>query len=97
VSGLAGRIATVVGCAILAALFAWLNAGETVTLRFGFATLRSVGLPAVVFGAILFGMALLFAVGLRADLKTRRMLRRYREELGKASRAGAKLPEDATD
>lgn len=95
-NGLAGRIAIVVGCAILAALFAWLNAGETVTLRLGFATLRSVGLPVVVFGAILFGMALLFAVGLRADLRTRRMLRRYREELGHAPRSEAKLPEDAT-
>jgi uncharacterized integral membrane protein len=96
VNGLAGRIAIVVGCAIVAALFAWLNAGETVTLRFGFATLRSIGLPAVVFGSILFGMGLLFAVGLRADLRTRRMLRRYREELGKAGRTAAEAPDDAT-
>ena len=34
------------------------------------------------FVSILFGMVLVFAVGLRADLKTRRMVRRYREALG---------------
>jgi hypothetical protein len=94
VNGLAGRVAIVLGCAVVAALFAWLNAGETVTLRLGFVTLRSVSLAAVVFGAILFGMGLLFAVGLRADLRTRRMLQRYREELGKASRP--ETPEDST-
>lgn len=93
-NGLAGRVAIIAGCSMIAALFAWLNASETVTLRLGFATLRSVGLPVVVFGAILFGMGLLFAVGLRADVRTRRMLRRYREELGKASRSGADAPED---
>ena len=86
-NGVIGRVAIVLGCAALATLFAWLNAGESVTVRLGFVTLRSVSLPAVVFGSILFGMSLLFFTGLRADLKTRRMLERYREALGKASRA----------
>lgn len=81
-SGLAGRIAIILGSSALAALFAWLNMGERVTLRLGILTLRSIPLSAVVFVSILVGMALVFAVGLRADLKTRRMVRRYREALG---------------
>ncbi|MEJ2547521.1 MAG: hypothetical protein P8125_06845 [Gemmatimonadota bacterium] len=85
-NGILGRVAIVLGCALLAALFTWLNAGESVTLRLGFITLRSVSLSAVVFGSILFGMGLLFLAGLRADIRTRRMLERYREALGKASR-----------
>jgi uncharacterized integral membrane protein len=90
-----GRVAIVLGCAVLASLFTWFNAGELVTLRLGFVTLRSVSLSAVVFGSILFGMALLFFAGLRADLKTRRMLERYREALGKASRnSGLEGPTD---
>jgi hypothetical protein len=85
-NGILGRVAIVLGCALLASLFTWLNAGESVTLRLGFITLRSVSLSAVVFGSILFGMGLLFLAGLRADIRTRRMLERYREALGKASR-----------
>ena len=81
-SGLAGRIAIILGSSALAALFAWLNMGERVTLRLGLLPLRSIPLSAVVFVSILFGMVLVFAVGLRADLKTRRMVRRYREALG---------------
>ncbi len=81
-SGLAGRIAIILGSSALAALFAWLNMGERVTLRLGIVTLRSIPLSAVVFVSILVGMVLVFAVGLRADLKTRRMVRRYREALG---------------
>ena len=81
-SGLAGRIAIILGSSALAALFAWLNMGERVTLRLGIITLRSIPLSTVVFLSILVGMVLVFAVGLRADLKTRRMVRRYREALG---------------
>jgi uncharacterized integral membrane protein len=82
VSGIPGRIAIVLGSSALAALFAWLNMGERVTLRLGIITLRSIPLSAVVFLSILIGMSVVFAVGLRADLKTRRMVRRYREALG---------------
>jgi uncharacterized integral membrane protein len=88
-NGFAARAAIVLGSGVIAALFAWLNATETVTLRFGFMTLRSVWLPAVVFGCILFGLGLILAAGLRADLRTRRMLQRYREELGKAKASTA--------
>jgi uncharacterized integral membrane protein len=82
VNGIAGRIAIILGSSALAALFAWLNMGERVTLRLGIITLRSIPLSTVVFLSILVGMVLVFAVGLRADLKTRRMVRRYREALG---------------
>lgn len=81
-NGIAGRIAIILGSSALAALFAWLNMGERVTLRLGIITLRSIPLSTVVFLSILVGMVLVFAVGLRADLKTRRMVRRYREALG---------------
>jgi uncharacterized integral membrane protein len=44
-----------------------------------------VSLPVVVFTAVGMGMLLVFLAGLRADLKTRRMLRRYRDALGGVS------------
>ncbi len=94
-NGVPGRIAIVLGSSAVAALFAWLNMSERVTLRLGIATVRSIPLSIVVFGSILFGMTLLFLVGLRADLKTRRMLRRYREALGQGWPPGA--PGDTPD
>ncbi|MBK5098279.1 MAG: LapA family protein [Gemmatimonadetes bacterium] len=81
-NGIPGRIAIILGSSAIAALFAWLNMGERVTLRLGIVTLRSIPLSAVVFLSILIGMTLVFVVGLRSDLKTRRMVRRYREALG---------------
>lgn len=64
-----------------AALFAVLNFGERVDLHFGLFTLRSVSLPLVVFGSVLIGMLVQLLVGLRADLRTRKRLRRYRSAL----------------
>jgi uncharacterized integral membrane protein len=69
----------------IAALFAVQNGGVRVPLYLGIVTLRSVSLPVVVFGSVIVGMLLVFLAGLRADLKTRRMLRRYRDALGGAS------------
>jgi uncharacterized integral membrane protein len=69
----------------IAALFAVQNGGVRVPLHLGIVTLRSVSLPVVVFGSVIVGMLLVFLAGLRADLKTRRMLRRYRDALGGAS------------
>lgn len=63
----------------LAFAFAVANGGERVTLRLGVVTLRSVSLPLVVFGSVLAGMLAVFLAGLRADLRTRKTLRRYRE------------------
>ena len=61
--------------------FAAANAGERVTLNLGFVTLRSVSVPVVVFGSALLGMLAVFLVGLRADLRTRQLLHRYRHAL----------------
>jgi uncharacterized integral membrane protein len=47
-------------------------------------TIRSVSLPVVVFTSVVVGMLMVLLAGLRADLKTRRMLRRYRDALGGA-------------
>lgn len=93
-NGFVGRAATVVICSLIAALFAWLNASETVTLRLGFATLRSVSLAAVVFLSVLLGMSLVFLAGLRADLRTRRMLNRYRDALGRSTAPGSSAREE---
>ncbi len=76
------RIFLVAASAAAAALFAVQNGGVRVPLYLGVATIRSVSLPVVVFSAVLLGMLLVFLAGLRADLRTRRMLRRYREALG---------------
>jgi len=56
-----------------------------VPVYLGIATLRSVSLPVVVFTSVVVGMLMVIVAGLRADLKTRRMLRRYRDALGGAS------------
>ena len=69
----------------LAALFAVQNGAVRVPVHLGIVSLRSVSLPVVVFSAVILGMLLVFLAGLRADLKTRRMLRRYRDALGGAS------------
>ena len=86
-NGLFGRIAIVAGCSILAAWFAWLNGGERVDVHLGIVTLNAVPVSVVVFASILVGMSLLFFVGLRADLRTRRMIHRYREALGRENSA----------
>ena len=75
------RVLSLVGVAALSFGFAAANANERVTLHFGLFTLRSVSLPLVVFAAVLVGMIAVFAVGLRADLRTRRMLRSFRNVL----------------
>jgi uncharacterized integral membrane protein len=87
-SGIWARIGIVAICSALAAGFALLNAGVRVPLRLGLVTFRSAPLTSVVFLSILVGMSLVFLAGLRADLKTRRMLRRYREALGEGWQEG---------
>ncbi len=69
----------------VAALFAVQNGAIRVPLHLGIVSLRSVSLPVVVFSAVVVGMLMVLLAGLRADLKTRRMLRRYRDALGGAS------------
>lgn len=62
-----------------ATLFAAANGGELVRVDLGLVAFRGVSLPVVVFVSVLLGMAACLLVGLRADLRNRRRLRRYRE------------------
>lgn len=68
--------------ALAATGFAWLNGAETVRLNLGLVRISGVSLPAVVFAAFLLGMLTLFLASLKSELRTQRMLRRYREALG---------------
>jgi len=65
----------------LAVWFAAANGSERVTVSLGLVTLRQVSLAVVVFSSIILGMLLIFAVGLKADLRMRRVLRQYRDVL----------------
>lgn len=71
------------GLALAAAGFAWLNGAIRVPVNLGIVRLGSVPLPVVVFAAFLLGMLTLFLAGLRSELRTARMLRRYRQALGR--------------
>jgi len=84
-SSIGRKMLFVAAFSALAALFAVQNGGVRVPLHLGIVSIRSVSLPVVVFVAVGVGMLLVFLAGLRADLKTRRMLRRYRDALGGAS------------
>ena len=80
-----GRILFILAFSTLAAGFAVQNGGTRVTVHLGVLTLRSISLPAVVFSSIVVGMLMVFLAGLRADLRTRRMIRRYRDALGETT------------
>lgn len=84
-SSIGRRMLFVAAFSALAALFAVQNGGVRVPVHLGVVSLRSVSLPVLVFSSVIVGMLLVFLAGLRADLKTRRMLRRYRDALGGAS------------
>jgi hypothetical protein len=71
------------GLAAFSAWFAVANGGQRVSLRLGLFTIRSISVPALVFSSVIVGMVAVILAGLRADLRTRGMLRRYREVLGK--------------
>lgn len=64
---------------VAATLFAAAHGGQLVRIDLGIVTFRRVPLSTVVFLSVLFGMAACLLVGLRADLRNRRRLRRYRE------------------
>lgn len=76
------RVATGVALFAFAIWLAAENGRELVTLRLGFVTLRSVSLTVVVLGSIILGMAAALLAGLRADLRTRQLLRQFRAALG---------------
>lgn len=77
--------------ALLAAGFAWLNGGVRVDVNLGLVRLSGVPLPVLVFAAFLLGMLTLFVAGIKAELRTQRMLRRYRDLLS-AERPDATEP-----
>lgn len=89
------RALSFVAVAAFSFAFAAANASERVALNLGFLTLRSVSLPVVVFTSALVGMVVVFLVGLKADLRTRQLLQRYRQALerGEESRTET-LPTD---
>lgn len=93
-NGPAGRVLGGMLFVLLAIGFAWLNAGQRVGLHLGLFRIRSVSVTGIVFGAFLAGMLTLFLASLKSDLRTRRMLERYREALG---RSAPPDPDDAPE
>lgn len=71
------------GLVAFATWFAAANGGQRVSLHLGLFTIRSMSVPALVFSSVILGMVVVLLTGLRADLRTRGMLRRYREVLEK--------------
>jgi uncharacterized integral membrane protein len=68
-----------VGLTIVGALawFAYANAGQTVNLRFGLFTLRSIPLPFALYGAVVVGMLVMLLAGLRGEMRAHDALKRY--------------------
>lgn len=72
------RLVSGTGIAVLlgfSLLFASLNSGQRVTLRFGLFTFYGVPLTVVAFGSVITGMVVMLVAGIRSDLKVRRILR----------------------
>lgn len=84
-NGPGGRVLGGMLFVLVAVGFAWLNAGQRVGLHLGVFRIRSMSVTGIVFGSFLAGMLTLFLASLKSDLKTRRMLERYREALGRSS------------
>lgn len=82
-NGLRERLLVGGALALIAAAFAWLNGDVRVAVNLGVVRIDAVPLPIVVFVAFLLGMLTLFLASLKADLRMQRMLRRYREALGR--------------
>lgn len=62
---------------VVAGAFAYLNSGERVAVHLGLFVLFRVPLTALVFVTFLLGMIAMFLIGLRHDLRVRRLLRQY--------------------
>lgn len=60
---------------LLAGIFGYLNSGEAVAVHLGFFVLYQVSLVLLIFVAFLLGMVTMFLLGLRHDLRVRRLLR----------------------
>ena len=82
-NGMRERLLVGGGLALFAAGFAWLNGAVRVPVNLGIVRFASVPLPILVFVAFLLGMLTLFLASIKAELRTARMLKRYREALGR--------------
>ena len=87
------RVASWVGLAAVVLLgigFATANAGRDVSVDLGLFTLHGVPVTFVAFGGMVAGMAVVFAAGIHADLKVRRLLReRHLDEDRRVGGAGS--------
>lgn len=63
--------------ALIAAAFAYFNGSERVAIHVGLAVFYQVPLVVLVFGVYLLGMATMYVLGLRHDLRVRRLLREH--------------------
>jgi uncharacterized integral membrane protein len=68
-------VLSLVTVVLLAMALAAANAGHRTTLSLGFMTFYRAPVTMVAFGGFFAGMVLMFAVGIRTDLKVRRILR----------------------
>lgn len=64
---------------LISSVFAALNGDRRVSIDFGVGMMHRVPVTFVVFGSVLMGMLVMLAVGVRSDLKVRRILK---ERLG---------------
>lgn len=62
---------------LLLALFAFLNAGERVSVNLGVTVLYRLPMVGFFFGAFILGMVTMFLFGLRHDRQVRRLLREH--------------------
>lgn len=69
------RWAVLLALGLVAAIFAYLNAGERTSVHLGVAVLFQVPLVGLVFAVFLLGMLAMYILGLRQDLRVRRILR----------------------
>lgn len=85
--------------ALVAALAFWFtaeNSRELVNVDLFLFRIRA-SLPLIVFGSMLVGMLAVFLVGLRADLRTRQLLSRYRAVIEGEDPALSRTTDDRTD
>jgi uncharacterized integral membrane protein len=69
--------------------FASANGDQSVDVRLGLFTLRGLSLPVVIFAAVIVGMLIVLAAGLRGDLRTGEAMRGERIAPGAPREAGA--------
>ncbi len=86
------RRLTIAGGAMALLFFGWFayaHLDQNVDLQLALFTLRGVPLPIALYAAIILGMLIMIAVGLRSDSADRRTPQRRRAEPGAASDAKA--------